>query len=88
MTRAATAFVPTPAELALTLCWIDDLLNRDTEVARGARKHNDFSTQLMNVRATIQRQAFAEAEQELDAILETFAIVQAIVFTNRVAERG
>jgi hypothetical protein len=86
MSSASTVFPVAPAELTLTLGWIDDLLLRDSEVARAALDDADFSAELMKAHAAVARRAFAEAEEGLDDILARFAMVQATAFKNRVGK--
>ena len=82
MSSTSTALIA-QSEVSLTLSWIDDLLARDSQVARAAFDDDDFSAELLKVRAMAERRQFAEAKCILDAILATFAVLQAIAFKNR-----
>jgi hypothetical protein len=95
MNSASTVFVAAPTELTLTLCWIDDLFVRDrrqldlrdSEVAHAAHENKDFSAELIKLHSLVEQGAFEEAAAALDAILEKFALAQAIAFERRAGKR-
>jgi hypothetical protein len=78
--NSPTVVIVVPAELTLTLRWIDSLLAADGEIARAVFEDGGLSAELMNLQRSVELGAFVEANAALDAILEKFALAQAIAF--------